>query len=558
MSIPNFIGRVSNPFDDLDNIKSIVQAFGEGSFYSRVVRINSKDKVSNIIDRNAEDEFYATTFNKWKENVVSMRKEEVEELKQKGKLKNNFIRVREFLKKTPKAKTKQEVFDILYGKKDSELLDALEDYNPFDQVHTSWNYLASRYFDNKKSSEFDVKHRLYLNVDSTIVHKFATILFNKCNEYGINYEFKFSDVADKADSIVIYCSNDNLLVFVKLLELIKKEYPEFEDKIHKPPVFTGVYDGWIGYGEEYSKAKSSYTSDRCDIVEERLMGHFNNWRSKAGDLIVLLNGENVSIDQYVVHRIAEEFFKEQRSVHNYRVENNSKQPHGNIKLLDKKKYVDRVYKALNTFISRNRGKIYSLDELSGDFCEVPNIFGKTDRIYTSRIKKVLKEVFATNVKKNDKALEFIREDIKTEFRNRDISDRVVISNTTLNQVVNYQKKHLSGHKVIASRKADNKKLYKSILGLFDEMSYIIEATTDLKTLDATLEPYMDKCDALENALDKVKIYGFSGSSIDEDERAQYYICMMHRSIDQLNLKAYKYYRNLTLAYDELLDGAKKL
>lgn len=408
------------------------------------------------------------------------------------------------------------------------------------------------------SPSYNISHRLYLNIDSDVIHKVVTELFNKCYEYGILYEFKFSEAADRGDSLVIYCSNDNLLLFVKLLELIKKEHPELEDKFHKPPIFTGVYDGWIGYGEEYKNANSSYNKDRCDIIEERLNGHFNNWRSRASNSHIVLNGKSVDIIEYLVQMLTEEAFLQQRSQYKYRSKHDSTRAKGRIELLDDIKYKEQVTSIIRAFLIKNKNKIFSLEELSNDSCVIPDIFGEKSRIYISQVKRLLKKIFVNSVKNNNKVLEFFRDDFKMEFSRHDLSERVVVSNETLRKLLNYQKKRIEGHYVVASRKADNRKLYKSILNVFEEISLIIKNNIGNKNIDLLIKPYMDKYFALKNALDKVKIYGFSGSSIDEDERAQYYICMMHQSLDSLNIKDYEYYRNMTLAYEDILNGAKRL
>lgn len=558
MSIPNFLSKLTNPFDDLSNIKKLVEAYSEGNYYSSVVHTVDSDKIMGVNNIKDMDEFYVTAYNKWRDNVVNMTEEQFEELKAANLLKNDFIRVRRFIKMSPRPKTREEVLNILYGKKDSDLMDALDHYNPFEQVETSWTYLASRFYDNRMSPRYSVSHRLYLNIDSDAIHKVVTELFNKCNELGLLYEFKFSESANRGDSLVIYCSNDNLLVFVKLLELIRKEHPELEGKFHTPPIFSGVYDGWIGYGEEYSKAKSSYTKDRCDIISERLNGHFNNWRSSASDIHVSLDGESVDIIDYIVHELCEDSFRYQKGQYEYRKNNNSNRSKGDIRLLDSKKYREQVYNSVKTFILNNKDKIFSHEALSNDYCEITNIFGEKSRITIRQVYYILRKVFVNSVKNNTKVLEFFREDFKQELKKHELSERVVISNESLSNILNYQADRLKGHRVVAARKADNKKLYKTILELFDEMAEIISNRVEGEVIDPILDKYMNKYFALKNALDTVKYYGFSGSSIDEDERAQYYIYRMYKALDRCNVKEYEYFRNLTLAYDELLKSGKNI
>ena len=228
MDVPEFLNSLTNPLKDKNVIKKIISAYGYGNYYTNIVKTNIEDKETGMRDNVESDRLYSRVFNSWKRNTIDMSKETYDEKFKNGKLDDDFPYMRQLLKTVPDLSTRQEVLDFLYKQKDEKFSKALEKYNPFDRPTTSWSYFANRYVDNYQSSTYYPRHRLYFNIDSSYVHRVANLFLDYCAKYNLIYEFKFDEYADRADSFVVYCSDDNLMntrSSVRFLNLCAKSIP---------------------------------------------------------------------------------------------------------------------------------------------------------------------------------------------------------------------------------------------------------------------------------------------------------------------------------------------
>ena len=98
-------------------------------------------------------------------------------------------------------------------------------------------------------SRSPIEHRLYVNIDSSKVHLFFFFFLRKSFERRVPVYYKFDAFGERDDSIVLYCDTNNLPIFINLFEEIKDEC-SLDEYLHKPPILTGVVNGWIGYGSE--------------------------------------------------------------------------------------------------------------------------------------------------------------------------------------------------------------------------------------------------------------------------------------------------------------------
>ena len=114
----------------------------------------------------------------------------------------------------------------------------------------------------------DVKHRLYLTVDSENRAKMVSRIIEKCNEKRLPYNFKVHiNFAKKkenqqSDTIVIYLSEENQVVkYVNLINEILDEDKDLKSHTYKTSPHLGIIDNYIGYGFEpkLEVGKTSYS-----------------------------------------------------------------------------------------------------------------------------------------------------------------------------------------------------------------------------------------------------------------------------------------------------------
>ncbi|MBR3229929.1 MAG: hypothetical protein IKF91_03785 [Bacilli bacterium] len=305
MTLMELYDSIKNPLEDSDVIKRLISAYASsalslGGFYSKLINTVQKEHVNGQYYVKDADKFYSMMFNKWKNSIVSMTKDDFDELYRRGSFGLDFIKMREYLKSVPDVSTMEESNEIFSGSKvDAELKKALDKYkwSSFGE-NSGWVHVCSRYLTAKKDEYPNVEHRLYLNTESLDTYKMITLFVQKCDEYHLPYYFKFDEYADRDDTIVVYSSTENLSKYIDILEEIKRENPLLVSRIKKPPVLTGQLDGFIGYGSEPLKTSDgklqSFNGVRSKIIEDVLSKLFrkyvgDNYDSIRNGLIAKIN-----------------------------------------------------------------------------------------------------------------------------------------------------------------------------------------------------------------------------------------------------------------------------
>lgn len=270
----NFYENIKNPIDDEKVLDRIIEIYSSGEpFYRQLSKTYEKKYKKGEYFQSYSDSFYAMLFNKWKNRITQMPKEEFCLLYQNNVYGEDFIKLRRYLKTVADVKTKEEADKIMYGSKnDKELENAMDKYRytAFGEG-TGWNHIKSKYVTAYKDISQKVEHRLYLNLESVDIHLVAKRFIEKCDEKSLPYYFKFSPYADRDDTFVIYSSTENLKEYISILKEIEKEYPDMLSLKNPPPLLTGKIDSFIGYGSEPLKSgQESFNSVRTKHIEDCL------------------------------------------------------------------------------------------------------------------------------------------------------------------------------------------------------------------------------------------------------------------------------------------------
>lgn len=126
----------------------------------------------------------------------------------------------------------------------------------------------------------DIQGRLYLNLMANNIPKFCHEFYTKCREANIPFYFKFSLHDFRNDTFLAYCSYQDLPKYVEIIESIKAEKPELlkGTEVTKPNL--GVFNGYIGYGDEPSEKNESFTSIRNLAVKDVVTSLRNGTKNK--------------------------------------------------------------------------------------------------------------------------------------------------------------------------------------------------------------------------------------------------------------------------------------
>ena len=335
MELMELYNQIHNPIDDISVIEKLINAYansskGFGGYYGQLTKTVQKEHNKGQYYRNDVDRFYAMLFNKWKNSIVAMTRDEFVELYKRGSYGQDFIKMRNYLKNIPDVSTMKEADEIFYGNKgDKELEEALKKYSwkSFGEG-SEWIHVCSRYLTAKKDQYPNVEHRLYLDTESLDTYKMTTYLVEKCDEHHLPYYFKFDQYADRDDTIVIYSSTENLTKYIEILQEIKREHPELVSRTKEPPVLTGKIDGWIGYGSEPAKTpdgkRHSFNEIRAKVLENSIGKVTKQWIMNHRNQQITYQGQKMLFQEYIAMKSTEKLISDLERKYIYYEENDKK------------------------------------------------------------------------------------------------------------------------------------------------------------------------------------------------------------------------------------------
>lgn len=292
---------VKNPIKDKEMLKKIIDAYEKShranmygaGIYEKLVKLsgnrdNSRPNINDI------EKFYVKTYNQWKDKLMSLTPQQIEQQKKAGV---DIEQLRNYLTNFGEIRTMEDVNRL----RQNSLFD--NELNTW-ELEDGWTHIKSRYINARQESRIDVKHRLYLGCQNQDMYKITDLFKTKCEEQGIPYYFKAALSSERDDKIVIYSDTQNLSNYVDILREIAKENPEIVARTGQPPALTGKIDNWIGIGDEPPRDENgnnhSFNEIRAkvieDSIEEELLISIMN--SKGKD--VVYGGKNVKFNDLFI------------------------------------------------------------------------------------------------------------------------------------------------------------------------------------------------------------------------------------------------------------------
>lgn len=335
MELMEIYNQVKNPIDDPKVIGKLINAYansskGFGGFYSKLTKTADKEYNKGEYYVADADRFYSMMFNKWKNSIVAMTKDEFLELYRHGHYGQDLIKLRKYLSKIPDVSTMEEANHILNdSKNDKELDDAIEKYSWTSfGGYSGWVHVCSRYVTAKKDKFPNIEHRLYLDTESIDTLKMATLLVEKCDQHHLPYYFKFDRYGDRDDTLVIYSSTENLTKYLEILQEIKREHRDLVARAKEPPILTGKIDGWIGYGSEPGKGPNgqnqSFNEVRSKAIEPAIAQTTKKWILDHRSMQVNFQGKKMNVQDYIAIKSAKSLIADLERRFAYYEENEKK------------------------------------------------------------------------------------------------------------------------------------------------------------------------------------------------------------------------------------------
>ena len=386
--------KIENPLNDDEVVRKLIEGYSDElrtkEYYKKLVQVNYKEKKYTGINMEDKDRLVSQIFNDWKKDLTLNIKDD--EIKKYNK---DFPYLREFLKNTPYVKSAKEFFKIKRKVDEDEKLEIIyPKYTPFSHGK-SWTYISHNSINPSKYKKIIVDHRLYLNTENIDTYKVMELFRNKCKERELDYHFKFSDIGNRDDTIVIYSDDKKLSKYLEILEEIKKEEPEIVKRAQTPPMLTGKIDGWIGYGSEPKLDEdgntNSFNNVRSGIIQNAISKETIKWIRENKEL----TKENTGLNEYLTKQIFDDIKDKYRMV----------------KSVDEPEFQEKLLKKLENDISKNKSEI-----LEGKFDGVKefNIDGINIEVDSEMIQRAFRPLSKKILKKDPSFLGKVREAIKEE------------------------------------------------------------------------------------------------------------------------------------------------
>ena len=309
MTLMDFYEHVEDQFTP-ENLKKLLDYYANGDYSNGIVynSIVCSNSIYNPLGFNSEDyyNYRINIFNKFKNNLLNVKSDDTFYIYSNDNI-ELLKKLRYKLEHMPEYSNWEEFIEAretIISDEDDEFVDYFLDL----EEDIGKPFVSSMVMNRLYESNYDIKHRLYLNIDNIRDGELTiNYLTRRCEKDKVPYEIKFWCEEGRSDQIVIYSSTSDLLKYVDYLEDFKKKYPDVVSKIHTPPILTGVYDGWIGYGTEPDGLthNGSFNSIRSNLIELELDKLISSGVQRAISRKYDYNGEEVSLEDYITYKLTD-------------------------------------------------------------------------------------------------------------------------------------------------------------------------------------------------------------------------------------------------------------
>ena len=312
MKREEFFKKLNNPLDNDELLKIILEAYyNDESIYRSLISTNAtkEDKTISYYNKEERNKLHLYLFNIWKDNILKYDPKNI-----KKEYYEPLLNVKRELKKfnpTTEKEIRRFVFNLdkIF---DTETEEFLDKYSYIAQGnYTGWNHISNKYITFHNDEIPKIKHRLYVNVNSTYIDKFARLFTEKCREENLPFYYKYDEYGDRADTFIVFSDTNNLFKYINILERIKKEnLKDVEENIKTPPILTAKLNNWIGYGSEPQlKEKNSYSKIREESIVKVLDKFNKNWTNSHKDNYIDIRGNKVPYKVFLTELIYDTYIK---------------------------------------------------------------------------------------------------------------------------------------------------------------------------------------------------------------------------------------------------------
>ncbi len=155
---------------------------------------------------------------------------------------------------------------------------------------------------NKRYGPNEISHRFYINASAKELPEMMKALIKIYSQMDVPFYFKVNCNAAMGtrDSIVLYCSTEQLDNTLAVLSKLEKDNSTLIAKIGMPHMLTGNINNWVGYASESKllQGQDSYTGIMSSSFISAFEKSIMEWINENPNFNVEFEGKNIPLSDY--------------------------------------------------------------------------------------------------------------------------------------------------------------------------------------------------------------------------------------------------------------------
>jgi len=325
MKLKNIYENLENPLND-SMIKYLYDNYGYVDTYDLVIGSNTKPNTT--YDNNQRDSYNKLLFNIWRNSILNLSKERVEELEKRYNYKD-IRRIQSVLSWPLSKYYDLESTDGIYRCLVSENMDLAYFCLPENIKNNKFKHTVSDKIVLTEDEYFlnhPINHRLYVNIDNKNIYKLVEKVVEKCNEKELPFYFKFEDNFNRKDSFVLYTDTKNLTNYMECLDEVFEENKDLRMSTYPPLMFAGQVSPYYSIGDQPIQNSNlhSFNTLRASSIDNAMMNTIRRWMYENQNTKLKRKGEVLEFKDYltdkVIGMLARDIYGEQKYKNYYNLD----------------------------------------------------------------------------------------------------------------------------------------------------------------------------------------------------------------------------------------------
>ena len=131
-------------------------------------------------------------------------------------------------------------------------------------------------FVNIKNNDIEKDFSIILNTNYNSTMKLTELFLKECEKYNINFDISFNKLGETDNSFMINCTGDRIIIYLKILNELRKKYPDVFDDINEPGLLFSKIDDKISICSSNNGLDDFYNR-RCEELYNSISYFYNKY-----------------------------------------------------------------------------------------------------------------------------------------------------------------------------------------------------------------------------------------------------------------------------------------